>query len=124
MRKAIYPNLRKNHYKGIEHGLKVLKYKQDKFSTIFDGGFSDSPYHSRYTLDFSYSTVQNPSNKALKDILFNIDTEDNGEGPARDNPYIDKSFPLKDTVRFTFDGEYYVPNKNVNGYVNFSFMKN
>jgi hypothetical protein len=114
---------REYNYKGIEHGLKVLKYKQDKFSTIFDSGFSDSPYHSRYTSDFTYSTVQNPSNKPLKDILFNIETTDNGEGPARDNPKIDKAFPLKDTVKFTFNGEYYVPNKNVNGYVNFTFMK-
>jgi hypothetical protein len=36
-----------------------------------------------------------------------------------DNPVIDKSFPLKDTIKFSFDCNKYVPDKKTDVYVNF-----
>ncbi|HEX9059766.1 MAG TPA: hypothetical protein VF941_06280 [Clostridia bacterium] len=112
---------REYNYKVIEHGLTVLKYKSNVFSPVFEGSFESSPYHSRYTSSFEYSVVPNTKNKILKDILFSINTIDQGKAPNRDNPDIDKTYPLKDTIKFTYDGNVYVPNKNVDGYINFKF---
>lgn len=112
---------REYNYKITQHVLTVLKYQNDNFLPIFKGSLTYSPFHSRYIPSFSYSVVSNSDNKAFKDILYKLSNMDTGIGPNKDNPVINKDFPLKDTLRFIYNGKKYLPNKKVDGYINFEF---
>ncbi|MDP4181905.1 MAG: hypothetical protein Q8942_12525 [Bacillota bacterium] len=112
---------RDNNYESIEHGLKVLQYRDGMFLGVFDGSCANSALHSRYMSDFTYSVVNNKKHKKYKDIIFNINTKDTKESPEKDNPELNKEYPLKDSIHFSYNGRMYLQNKKINGYINFRF---
>jgi hypothetical protein len=98
----------------------VLRYSGTKFSTIFKEDLYYVLYNSPFKFDNSYEFVENESNPKLVDILFKIHTTwDEKEYKNPDDDFFrkkyasDKPIALKDEIVFHFDGEKYVPNKEV-----------
>lgn len=111
-------------YKSAERNLKVLKYEGSSFKTIFSGGYSYIPLRTWYESDFSYSLIPNGRDNKLSDIVFSISNKEidhEGDTFIDSRPYRDLSYPLTDSITFTYDGSLYVPNKSVGGYSNFTF---
>lgn len=100
---------------GTENRVEVLKYLGGQFRIVFEAGLNRSKGAFPYSYENSYKFVANGVRPELLDIILSISTE-------VDVPYSDPEYsgylrangllgfkPIKQTVRYMFDGRKYTP---------------
>lgn len=100
----------------MDNTVRILKYNGSEFVTIFEEGLSQCCGTFPYSYANSYQFVRNKENPKLFDIVFSVKTviDDDLMNEFDDDYTFPK--PINDQVIFTFNGQRYLSNKEVENY--------